>query len=205
MLVANALSGNNSGLIISVRKPRQNHPTLFNGPSSSVLILGIGNYLMGDEGLGVHAAQQLQLELPADLATVVDGGTAGFQLMEYLESYEHVIMIDATLDGKPAGTIQLIQPKFASDFPKAMSTHEIGLKDLVEGLLLLGRMPRIWLFVVSVETIQPLTIELSESVRAALDELKIQVRDLAERLRSKTIAGPLPADHGFKTKSGRAG
>ena len=98
----------------------------------SVLILGIGNYLMGDEGLGVHLANQLKAEIDPDLADVLDGGTAGFQLMEYLEFYPNIILIDATLDGKPAGTIQRIKPKFSKDFPSAMSTHEIGLKDLVE-------------------------------------------------------------------------
>ena len=49
-----------------------------------VLILGIGNYLMGDEGLGVHLANQLKAEVDPGLADVLDGGTAGFQLMEYL-------------------------------------------------------------------------------------------------------------------------
>ena len=115
--------------------------------------------IMGDEGLGVHVANQLKVEMEPGLADIVDGGTAGFQLMEYLESYPQVIMIDATLDGKPAGTIRLIKPKFSKDFPSEMSTHEIGLKDLVEGLALLGRLPNIDLFVVSIEKIQPLSTE----------------------------------------------
>ena len=50
--------------------------------------------------------------------------------MEYLDQDARVILVDATLDDKPPGTISLLKPKFASDFPKAMSTHEIGLKDL---------------------------------------------------------------------------
>jgi hydrogenase maturation protease len=149
--------------------------------TSDTLILGIGNYLMGDEGLGVHLAQQLQEEVPAGLADVLDGGTAGFQLMEYIESYPRVILIDATLDGKPAGTIQLIRPKFSSDFPKAMSTHEIGLKDLVESLNLLDRLPDVYLFVVSIETIQPLSIELSPAVSAVFPDLKRRILDLCKQ------------------------
>lgn len=146
--------------------------------SSDTLILGVGNYLMGDEGLGVHLAQQLKKEIPAGFADVLDGGTAGFQLMEYIESYPRVILIDATLDGRPAGTIQLIRPKFASDFPKAMSTHEIGLKDLVESLTLLDRLPDVYLFVVSVKTIQPLSIDLSPEVLVVLPELKRRILEL---------------------------
>ena len=149
--------------------------------SSPVLILGIGNYLMGDEGLGVHVVNQLKEEVPG-LATIIDGGTAGFQLMEYLESYPHVIMIDATLDGKPAGTIQKIKPRFSKDFPSAMSTHEIGLKDLVEGLLLLGKMPDIHLFIMSIEKVQPLSTLLSPEIEDSLPELKCQVVALAKTL-----------------------
>lgn len=153
-------------------------PSIF----SPVLILGIGNYLMGDEGLGVHAVQQLKQELEPGIADVVDGGTAGFQLMEYLESYPQVIMIDATLDGKPAGTIQKIKPRFSKDFPSAMSTHEIGLKDLVEGLLLLGKLPTIHLFIMSIEKVQPLTTTLSPEIENGLIALKQQVTLLAKEL-----------------------
>lgn len=73
-----------------------------------ILILGIGNYLMGDEGVGVHAANRLQeMDLPIAFE-VVDGGTGGFHLLEYFEKHEHVILIDATLDKNELGTISLI-------------------------------------------------------------------------------------------------
>jgi hydrogenase maturation protease len=96
-------------------------------------------------------------------------------------------MIDATLDGKPAGTIQLIQPKFSKDFPSAMSTHEIGLKDLVEGLALLGRLPKIDLFIVSIETVQPLTTALSPEISIALTDLKQRVLTLAKSLQPELV------------------
>jgi len=143
--------------------------------SNKILILGIGNYLMGDEGLGVHFIQRLEKEgLPFDV-DFLDGGTSGFLLMEYLESYPTVIMIDATLDTLPPGTIRMIEPKFAKDFPKAMSTHEIGLKDLVESLSMLNKMPKIFLFVVSVENIANLHIGLSENVERVYPSLKNQI------------------------------
>ncbi|HQQ95651.1 MAG TPA: hydrogenase maturation protease [Cyclobacteriaceae bacterium] len=152
-----------------------------------VLILGIGNYLMGDEGLGVHLANQLKAEVDPGLADVLDGGTAGFQLMEYLESYPNIILIDATLDGKPAGTIQRIKPRFSKDFPSAMSTHEIGLKDLVEGLYLLGKLPNIDLFIVSIEKIQPLSTELSPEVSGVFPQLKRQIVELAASYQTEGI------------------
>ena len=151
-------------------------------PAPHVLILGIGNYLMGDEGVGVHLIHQLQKETLSDGVDLLDGGTAGFQLMEYLEQYPVVIMVDATLDNYPVGTIRLIEPKFSRDFPKALSTHEIGLKDLIESLSLMGKLPKIFLFVVSVADIANLHIGLSSGVNGVMDELKKKVINLAEEL-----------------------
>jgi hydrogenase maturation protease len=150
--------------------------------NKKVLILGVGNYLMGDEGMGVHLARQLSNELDDERIEVVDGGTGGFALMELFETYPTVILADATLDQKPAGTIRLIQPKFSADFPRAMSTHEIGLKDVVESLILLDKLPKIYLFVMSIEKVQPLSIELSEEISNALPDLKMKMVQLAQSL-----------------------
>lgn len=143
--------------------------------SKKILILGIGNYLMGDEGLGVHFVQRLEKERLLFDVDFLDGGTSGFLMMEYLESYPMVIMIDATLDAFPPGTIRMIEPKFAKDFPKAMSTHEIGLKDLVESLSMLNKMPKIFLFVVSVEDVANLHVGLSEEVERVFPILKTMI------------------------------
>lgn len=151
----------------------------------SILILGIGNYLMGDEGVGVHIAEHLIAEeLPANVS-VLDGGTGGFHLLDHFEQHEHVILVDATLDGNAPGTIRLIKPKFAKDFPQAMSTHDIGLKDMVSALQLLGTMPEIHLFVVSIESIQQQGIELTGDVKKILPQLKNQILELVERLNER--------------------
>jgi hydrogenase maturation protease len=145
----------------------------------AVLIMGIGNYLMGDEGVGVHVAQRLeQTALPPGI-DVLDGGTGGFYLMEYFESYPVVILVDATLDERPLGTVRLIEPRFAADFPRAMSTHDIGLRDLVEGLAILGKMPKIYLFAVSIEMVQPQQTELSLELEQSLPALLEVVTNLA--------------------------
>jgi hydrogenase maturation protease len=134
--------------------------------------MGIGNYLMADEGLGVHFARRLgEMELPEGV-DVLDGGTGGFHLLEYFEEYPHVILVDATLDGRPPGTIRRIKPRFAADFPQAMSTHDIGLKDLVGALQLLGRMPEIDLFVVSIRSIQDQGIELTPDIEKVMESLE---------------------------------
>lgn len=152
-----------------------------------VLIMGVGNYLMGDEGVGVHAVQLLlrQPSLPA-YVDVVDGGTGGFHLLEYFEKYPKVILIDACLDGQPGGTIRLIHPRYASDFPKAMSSHDIGLKDMISSLQLLGRIPEIHLFVVSIEYLQMQGVELTKDVEAVMPTLIEQITELVHSLASDT-------------------
>ena len=150
--------------------------------NSPILILGIGNYLMGDEGVGVHTALRLQeMALPAQIE-IVDGGTGGFHLLQYFEDHDTVILIDATLDGNAPGTIRLIEPRFAKDFPRAMSTHDIGLRDMVSALQWMEKMPHIYLFVVSIETIQQQGIELTPAIENAMPLLLEKVQEQALQL-----------------------
>jgi hydrogenase maturation protease len=150
-----------------------------------VLVLGVGNFLMGDEGVGVHLAQRMEkLDLP-DYMSVVDGGTGGFFLMGYFDEYEKVIFVDATMDGKPAGTVSLIRPRFAADFPKALSVHDVGLKDMVETLYFMGNVPDIHLFTISIDEIAPMYVGLSAAVEESLDNLIPQIVELAEKLHNE--------------------
>lgn len=154
---------------------------------SDLLILGIGNFLMGDEGVGVHTALALQKLPIAETIDVVDGGTGGFHLLEFFEIHDKVILIDATLDNNEPGTIRLIKPKFAKDFPRAMSTHDIGLRDMVNALQLMDKMPEIYLFVVSIESIQQQGIELTAAIEKAIPDLIEKVLELANQLQDKSV------------------
>ena len=64
--------------------------------ANNTLILGIGNYLLGDEGIGCHAISYLEERDYAEKAELMDGGTGGFHLMDHLMRHQHVILIDAT-------------------------------------------------------------------------------------------------------------
>jgi hydrogenase maturation protease len=150
-----------------------------------ILIAGIGNLLMADEGVGVHTVRYITDHLTLDDVDVLDGGTGGFHLLEYFEQYHHIILVDATLDQREPGTIRLIKPRFASDFPLAMSTHDIGLKDLVGALQLLDRMPVIHLFVVSIESIQQQGIELTPGIQKVVPYLAEEIIYLVRQLQKK--------------------
>ncbi len=147
-----------------------------------ILILGIGNYLMGDEGVGVHLAQRLEHRPLPTGVDVLDGGTGGFHLTHFFEDYETVILVDATLDGQLPGSIRLLEPRFSKDFPKAMSTHDIGMKDVIEAMLFMGKLPKIYLFAVSIETLQQQQVTLSPTIEAVMPTLKAQVLGLANEL-----------------------
>jgi len=171
------------------------HP---DSPCGRVLIIGIGNVLMGDEGVGVHLLRSLEKErLPAEV-DLLDGGTAGFELMGWMERYPNVILIDATLEDGQPGVIRYQRPRFSEQFPKAMSTHDIGLKDLMEGLSLLGKLPLIHLFTVSISQVQAMKIGLSEDVERALPLLKDRIRRKATELLDEKVVpetfGHLPDD-----------
>lgn len=155
-----------------------------------ILLLGLGNYLMGDEGVGVHVAQKMEASANRLNIDVVDGGTGGFHLLGYFEGYEHVILVDATLDNHTTGTIRLIQPQYASDFPPAMSTHDIGLKDMVSALQLMGKMPAIHLYVVSIGSLQQQGVTLTPEIQHVFPVLIHKIEKLVKNLkRPASLAG----------------
>ena len=135
---------------------------------------------MGDEGVGVHAIRELQHEPLPSGVELLDGGTGGFHLLSYLQDFQRVIMIDATMDGKPPGTTSVLRPRFASDFPRALSAHDIGLRDLVETAILTHRLPDIHLITVSIAKIQHMHMELSPDVHAALPDVTGRVREILD-------------------------
>ncbi len=148
---------------------------------NKILVLGIGNILLNDEGVGIHVVASLEKEGFAK-ADLMDGGTGGFHLLGFIQSYATVIIIDAALDAFPAGNIRILNPKYAKDFPKQLSAHEIGLKDLLDASFLLGNMPKIYLVAISVKDFQDMGMELSPEIEAAIPEAMKQVKQLVDQL-----------------------
>lgn len=149
---------------------------------NDILVLGIGNLLMNDEGVGIHAVNRLEKEGGIPGADLMDGGTGGFHLLGHIQSYKTIIFIDASLDHFPAGHVRVLHPRFAKDFPKQLSAHEIGLKDLLDSAILLGNMPKLYLVAVSVKDFQDMGMELSADVEAAIPEVMKCAREIVEEI-----------------------
>jgi hydrogenase maturation protease len=157
--------------------------------SDRILVLGVGNLLMGDEGAGVHALRWLEAEPPITGVRLLDGGTGGANLLGAFEGLRAVVLIDATRDGTTAGTVSYRYRKMnrTFDLPKGLSAHDFGLKDLFAAAALIGTLPEIHLYTIAVETLHPMCTELSPEVEAAIPEVVHSVHALASRLSNSLV------------------
>lgn len=148
---------------------------------NDILVLGIGNILMNDEGVGIRIVSQLEKE-GLNGVDFMDGGTGGFHLLGFIQSYKIVIMVDASLDQYDTGHVRILKPKYAKDFPQQLSAHEVGLKDLLDAAFLLGNMPDIYLVAISVKEFQDMGMDVSEDVNKAIPNAVDQIKKLTNEL-----------------------
>ena len=142
-----------------------------------VLVLGLGNILLQDEGLGVAVVGRLQrrYQLPEDVE-LLDGGTSGMSLLEDMRNREHVIVVDAVRSGKPPGTEVVLSGEQVPAFLcNKVSPHQLALSDVLANLSLMNESPR----QVTVVGMEPLSLEthlgLSELVAERLQALTERV------------------------------
>ena len=135
-----------------------------------ILVLGLGNVLMADEGIGVHVVRALEKHtLPAGVECL-DGGTGGFILLEPMQNADCVILIDAADDGNPPGTVTRTTPRFSHDYPPTLTAHDIGIKDLLDAFYIQGGGPEVVLYAITIDPHQPISMSLSAESAKAADE-----------------------------------
>jgi hydrogenase maturation protease len=137
--------------------------------NGKTLVLGLGNVILGDEGVGVYVVRALESHpLPANVECL-DGGTGGFTLLEPLQSADRIILIDAASDGNPIGTVTRTSPRFSRDYPPTLTAHDIGVKDLLDVFYMLGGSPDVTLYAITIDPQQPISMELSAEIQKAAD------------------------------------
>jgi len=105
-----------------------------------IVVVGVGNLLLKDEGIGIHAVKVLQeMELPPDVK-IIDGGTAP-DLIAYTEAGDKLIIIDAARAGGEPGAIYRFLPRDLSQNGGILSTHELGVEQNLRLMSLTGSKP----------------------------------------------------------------
>jgi hydrogenase maturation protease len=139
---------------------------------TKTLVLGLGNLVHSDDGLGVHAIQSLTNDprIPPDVV-LMDGGTQGLNLLAHISAFQRLLVIDALDVGETPGTVLRLEGKALKNLPGKPSVHQLGFADLLVALELLGESPE----EIVLLGVQPLstewTTELTPPVREALEPL----------------------------------
>lgn len=140
---------------------------------SKILILGLGNILLQDEGLGVHAVKEFrrQYKLPPHVE-LCDGGCLGLNLLPSLEDVERLLLIDAAEIHMPPGTIaRLEDDEIWQRWESKLSAHEAGASDLLAATSLMGyQIEKVVLLAMQPGSARP-GLELSSAVEAGLPQL----------------------------------
>jgi hydrogenase maturation protease len=146
-----------------------------NPAARPVLLLGMGNILLEDEGLGVRALERLQEEyaLPAAVE-MLDGGTTGMGLLDEISGREHLIVLDAVQTGASAGSlVTLRHEEVPVYFGLRITPHQLGLSDVLATLELTGEQPGS----VTVLGLVPSSLEMSLDLSPLIGE---RLQDLVD-------------------------
>jgi len=159
-----------------MRKPEKISAEISNGGDTvspkNIVILGIGNILLSDEGVGVHVANELmKMELPPNIS-VVEGGTDGFRLLNVITEADRLIVIDAVKGGAAPGSIYRFDIDEVKNVPSGFKTsvHQIGILEVIDLSGLIGKTPY-----TTVIGIEPKSLEMSM-------ELSIEVKEKVPRV-----------------------
>jgi hydrogenase maturation protease len=123
------------------------------------VVLGIGNILMSDEGVGVRVVEELarRYELPPDVE-VIDGGCSGMEMLDDLARADHVVIVDAVqAELPPASLVVLRGDEVPAFFTAKLSPHQVGLCDVLAALKLIDESPAS----LTLLGVQPLSLELA--------------------------------------------
>jgi hydrogenase maturation protease len=138
-----------------------------------ILVLGVGNILLHDEGVGVKAVDKLQAEYDfSDNVQLFDGGTLGLRLLDPISEADHLIVVDCVRNGHRPGTLYRFSME---DFEKRVtvknSLHQLDLVETLAFAEIIGNRPTTVVVGIEPENIMPWGLELTEVVQARLEDM----------------------------------
>jgi len=139
-------------------------------PEERITIMGIGNPLMRDEGIGIRVVETLMtaLEFPPNV-TLVDAGTMGMTILNLFQDCDYMLVVDAIEGtGEPAGTVVRLSPENLAPNQVMHSLHDVRLPEVLQAASLIGGTPETIAIGIQIEEIAEWVMELSEPVENAL-------------------------------------
>jgi hydrogenase maturation protease len=140
---------------------------------ASAMLIGLGNLILGDEGVGVHAMRRLERDYGfAPRVELVDGGTSGLDLLPLLKGQRRLLLIDALAADAPPGTIRIIRNQaIRTALTEKVSLHHLGIADLLALAELLGDAPPEIVLIGIVPERLAMGLGLSERLRECMPEI----------------------------------
>ncbi len=135
-----------------------------------VVVLGLGNLLFSDEGVGVHAVAALRRFTFDPQIDLIDGGTMGLDLLPFFQDRDRILIIDAAHLGKQPGWVEILDgDAIRSVLNPKLSVHHVGLADLlIASQFIRERQPHVLLIGIQPESLC-MSVNLSDTVAAKLD------------------------------------
>ena len=152
--------------------------------SKHIVILGVGNILFSDEGIGIRVIEKLQekFKFPENVS-VEDGGTLGLALLGVISGADHLIIVDAIRNGGDVGSLYRLDRE---SLPKRIraknSLHQVDLLEALTMCEVLGRVPEIVILGVEPSDIETLSIELTPTIQAKVGALVQMVLEEVDAL-----------------------
>lgn len=143
-------------------------------------MVGVGNLLMGDEGVGIHAIWELEKKGLRDGVELVELGGATFDLLPYIERADKLIIVDAIKGGAPPGSLHKLREEDLSENPHPTSLHELNFPYILQLAKRKGHSPKVVILGIEPERIEP-TLTLTQKVESSLSGLVETVMREIER------------------------
>jgi hydrogenase maturation protease len=161
----------------------------------NILILGLGNLLLSDEGVGVHAVNALgrRFQMPEGVE-ILDGGTSGMDLLDTISGRDHLIVCDAIRSDERPGSVHRIEGEsITAFFATRISPHQLGLSEVLANLELLGERPRHVTIIGIVPADLSLGTELSAAGREGMEKCIDLIFDDLAAIGVRFTSDPLAA------------
>jgi hydrogenase maturation protease len=147
-----------------------------------IVILGVGNLLLSDEGVGVHIANELlKMNLPPEVS-VIEGGTDGFRLLNIITEADRLIIIDAVKGDAPPGSIYRFDIGEVQNSPSGFKTsvHQIGILEVLDLSELIGKTPHTTVIGIEPKSLE-MGMELSPEIKTKIPKIIQLVLDELEK------------------------